>query len=52
MRVVVVMNEFVLAGFIMMVGLSVAYWTGRLQGLIPDGAGTALAWSDTGEACP
>jgi len=30
---------------------SVAYWTGRLQGTIPDGADLALAWRPTGAAC-
>lgn len=34
-----------------MQGFSVAYWTGRLQGLIPDGEGSALGWRDTGGAC-
>ena len=34
-----------------MSGFSVAYWTGRMQGTITDGTGTALAWRPTGEAC-
>jgi len=34
-----------------MSGLTVAYWTGRMHGTIEDGAGLALAWLDTGEAC-
>jgi hypothetical protein len=35
-----------------MQGHSVAFWTGRMQGTITAGAGSALAWRDTGEPCP
>ncbi|MBM4352183.1 MAG: hypothetical protein FJ109_00060 [Deltaproteobacteria bacterium] len=34
-----------------MSGLSAAYWTGRLQGTITDGAGLVLAWREDGETC-
>jgi hypothetical protein len=30
---------------------SVAYWTGRMQGTIASGKGTALAWKETEEQC-
>jgi len=34
-----------------MQGFSVAFWTGRLQGTIKTGTGTALGWRETGESC-
>jgi hypothetical protein len=34
-----------------MQGLSVAFWTGRMQSTITAGQGSALAWHDTGNAC-
>jgi len=35
-----------------MQGHSVAFWTGRMQGTITTGKGSALAWRDTGAPCP
>jgi len=34
-----------------MVGMTVSFWTGRVQGTIDEGDGMALAWRDTGDTC-
>jgi len=34
-----------------MQGFSVAYWTGRMQGVIPEGKGKALGWKETENSC-
>ena len=34
-----------------MLGLFTPYWVGRMDGVITEGSGLALAWKDTGESC-
>jgi hypothetical protein len=34
-----------------MLGMTVPYWVGRMDGLISEGAELALAWRETGEIC-
>ena len=34
-----------------MLGLFTPYWVGRMDGVITEGTGLALAWKDTGEPC-